>query len=71
MIAVTRNTIYLLKDMGDGSYQISGHLKYCPTPTVVRLMWPPAVGKTLMWPAPTPDRPDRFVITTRVTKIHP
>jgi hypothetical protein len=44
MIVQTRNTRYVLQDKGDGIYRISGHARFCPVPTDVRLWWEPKVG---------------------------
>lgn len=40
----TKNTLYTLIDMGDGGFMISGHPKYCPTGTPVKIYHPPTVG---------------------------
>lgn len=49
MIIQTRNTRYVLKDMGDGAFLISGSAKYCPVPTPVQIMETPQVGGSLRW----------------------
>lgn len=40
----TLNTLYTLRDMGDGGYLISGHPFYCPLPVLCRLIEAPTVG---------------------------
>lgn len=43
----TRNTLYLLKDLGDGCFLISGHPEFCPTPTKGRLWEKPRIGHNM------------------------
>ena len=44
MTFTTLNHTYTLVDAGDWGWLISGHPKYCPTPTLVRLMGEVKVG---------------------------
>ena len=71
MIFKTYNTTYTLKDMGDGAFLISGHIEYCPVPTMVRIYHPLTVGNPVLFEYV--DRPhgveSNHVITTPVQEI--
>lgn len=48
MIFRTWNTVYTLRDMGDGGWLISGHAKYCPVPVPCTLKEPVTVGRRVV-----------------------
>lgn len=43
----TQNNLYLLKDLGDGLFLISGHPEFCPRPTKGTLYAKPLVGDSM------------------------
>ena len=78
MTLKTHNHIYTLTDASDGGWLISGHPKYCPTPTLVELETAPVVGRRAVCiylgnpPAGVAvGAKIPAFITTPITEIHP
>lgn len=69
MIVQTRNTIYTIKDLGDGGFSIYGNPKYCPAPTVCRLTEPPTLGRRMLVYPVTGPRKGRPFLTTEIVSI--
>ena len=67
----TLNTTYTLTKVGDTTYKVSGHGKYCPTPVAVKLPYgEPVVGRVLIWIyVNPPDGIKPMVVTSRVQRI--
>lgn len=68
----TRNTLYTLEDQGDGAFLISGHEKFCPTPTRVTLAWPVTIGQPVCFTTQEANlREGVTTMTTRVQEVLP
>lgn len=67
----TLNTLYTLYDVGDGAFLISGHPKYCPTPTRVEIDNLPIVGHRVLFRDRDKSSPryGRSTITTPVVEV--
>lgn len=63
---LTQNRVYTLVDQGDGAFLISGHPKYCPTPTPCTLHGPIVEGESVWF---TPRGQEKTVVTTPVKEI--
>lgn len=49
MVVRTRHTTYILVDIGNGAYLISGHPRYCPHPIRGQLSGEPIVGQDMFF----------------------
>ena len=65
----TRNTLYLLRDLGDGCFSIQGHEKYCPRPIKCRLLAMPEVGEPFVFITMEGPRKGRATMTSQVMEI--
>lgn len=74
MIVQTRNTRYTLVPAGRGLFMISGHARYCPTPTRVRLLDSVQVGQPMFFgyvDAKPAGVQGRAVLTSTVQQVTP
>ncbi len=69
MVIHTRNTRYVLKDIGDGAFLIQGHPHYCPLPIKVELPFKPERGKYFIFIPLEGEREGRRTVTTEVQQI--
>lgn len=62
---------YLVVDLGDGAILVSGHPKFCPTPSLAELCGPIQEGKPLFFRVKTGEYKHlgHRIMTTTVTKI--
>lgn len=66
----THNTTYVLADVGDGAFLLSGHARYCPAPTLVRLISGPVeVGRRVVFATLDGPRKGKVTMTTPVVRI--
>lgn len=69
MVVQTRNTRYILTDVGDGAFYIEGNQKYCAKPTLCTLLQPMQIGMQMVFLPKTGKYAGRAVCTTKVQEI--
>ena len=69
MTVHTENSTYVLTDLGDGAFLVSGDGNYYRTPTKMRLEMVPVVGQSMFAQFLEGEKLGRHMITSRVKRI--
>lgn len=65
----TRNTLYTLKDAGDGAFLIRGNEHYCPEYTLCTLVQEPTPGKVMLFTPLEGPHKGKLVRTTTIMLV--